>query len=506
MIDWLLKQLESSLPEALGALVAAGVLAALSAYVRLRSRGRGRVPNGTLTDLARELLEPDLIGKFEFENLFASTSDDEAGLALISSIIDRKATSRIQVIGRGSQWVDRRTRHYISAVARAILKGVEYNRILILDAVLPQNGLVWLLLLERFAALPEHRGRVVLYPVRMQQSQSLTLQFQLVDEKYLHRTNRHYHPKEPGVSRRAHSLFAVAPHREVREHAEIFRQHVERQAAALSHPEIADLIAELLTTVDPARYTVAFHWRLVLDVLHFLDNLEVGGLPARGVRLLGSLMPFTFTFEAASRFAQERRESQVGAPIVVVPFERLEDAVTSFRNGDLDLICVPVENSRIDQLTPPSVRPEAIAELKAGFPAVKTFDVQVSFALAGKPAKPSKSARLASVDAAYQQVKDSLPKKIRELPVISEETQSNYHAAWIASRDSDVVAVTTASAAAFFQLQVYNSLSRNGGSVTTFSVFSRSGEVGVLDFQSVGGETGQTPTAGTSDDALLEAG
>ncbi len=458
--------LTDSLPEAIGGLVAAAVLAVFGVAV---ARHRRRRVQGAARRLVNELLAERLSSLFDTAHRVARTDDDAAGLALISAIIDRKAECRIEVIGRGSQWVDQRTREYVSAVAEAILRGVDYTRILILDAELPENGLVWLLLLERFAALPLYRGRVALHPVRVQQSQGLTLQLQIVDETYLHRTNRHYSSKERGVARRANSLFTIGPHADVVECLSVFRQHLLRQGPALSHREIVDLIEELLTTMDPRKYAVNFHWKLALDVIKFLDGLDVSRLPIRGFEFVGSLMPFTFTFEAAQRYCADRRNRD--RPPVVVPFERLDKAMHLFEGGTLEHICIPVENTRIDEVTPPTMTSGAVEKLKDHYIQSGSIRLDVSFVLAGASPRERPS-QVAAVDSAYLQVYDYMKKRARVLPRIPEPPQSNYHAAWIASQDRSVAAITTQSAAVFFGLQTYEVLKGKERNVTTFSVFS----------------------------------
>lgn len=461
--------LRDSLPEVIGGLVVTALLA-IGGLVAARLR-RGRTQPDA-RELVHELLEDRLANRFDIEGRLARTEDDEAGLALISAIIDRKADRCIDVIGRGSQWVDRRTREYITAVAKAILRGVEYNRILILDAELVENGLVWLLLLERFTSQPSYRGRVALYPVRMQQSQSLMLQFQLVDETYLHSTNRHYSSNEPGALRRAHSHFTIGPHAEVVEKKAVFRQHLTNQGPPLSHREIVDLIEELLTTTNPHQYAIRFHWQLAVRVVRFLDELEVPGLPKRGLEFVGSLMPFTFTFEAARRFCAARQGSARVRPAVVMPFERLDDAMRLFQEGVIDHICVPVENTKVDQITPPTMSLDAIENLRTDYIVSGCIEIEVSFVLAGLALKGERPSQLAAVDSAYEQVLQGMKKRTRNLARVPEPPQSNYHAAWIASQDKTVIAITTQAAADFLGLRTYKVLKDREKNVTLFNVFS----------------------------------
>jgi hypothetical protein len=469
VLDWIYKPFIDSLPNAIGALIAAALLAVITYFYRRRSR---RKDEELGQKLINELIESNSQNKFSCAGNVARTNEDEAGLVLISEIIRKKASQHIKVIGRGPQWIDPRIKEYLSSVAKAIIRGVEYSRILILDKDLPQNGLVWLLLVERFVAQLSYRGKVALYIVKMDQSQSLVLQFQIVDDTYLHRINRYYLSKEAGASRRANSLFAIAPHADIDEHIAIFEQHLKGRGLPVSHREIVEVIQELLTTIDPANFVITLHWRLVFQVVDFLNSLDVEKMPPKGFEFIGSLMPFTFTFEAAQRFAKERRESTNATPVIVVPFERLSDAMTLFEQGKLDHICLPVANTRIDQLSPPTLGIEELERFKEQYSMTKKLELEVSFCLAGKPPKSNKIKAIAAVDAAYTQVQSELSKKVLSLPRVAEDMQSNYHAAWAASQHADVAAITTHSAATFFGLHSYNSLGLEDN-FTTFSIYSR---------------------------------
>lgn len=473
-MQWLKTLFTDSLPQALGGILATLVLTLFGLLWRRDRAARDKLRNRA-RDLVFDCLGPEMVARFSLEDLVARTSDDEASLALIASIIDREAKSRIQVIGRGSQWVDSRTREYVRAVAKAILRRVRYERILILDSELPANGLVWLLLLERFIALPAYRGNIALHVVKIPNSAGFIHQFQIVDETYLHRTNRDYPRHEAGASGTAESSLAIAPHAEVTQYIAIFRQQSTQQSQPLTHTQVSDLIKELLTTGDPAHATIRFHWDLVLKVCRYLDDLDVPDLPSRGVEFVGSLMPFTFTFEAADHFVRERNRIADGKPTIVLPFERFDDAVRAFHEGRLEYLCVPVENTLIDQVLPPTISEYELNALGGRYPVVAVLEIEVSYVLAGVPKKRSETSRLASVNAAFGQVDDALPNTVTRMKRVESEPQSNYHAAWIASRDTQVLAITTKSAAEFFGLHVYQELRSGGLNVTRFHVYSRAG-------------------------------
>jgi hypothetical protein len=476
VVHWIGEQIGAAIPEFLGGLAVAIILG-LGAYLRRQARRQPPAPtraqhavsspSGDAASEALVALVPRHRSKFRLEPAGARTDDDEAGLALISEIIRQRAQKCIEVIGRGPHLVDAKTEEYITSVTKAILRGVDYSRILIIDDALPENGLVWLLLLERFIALPKYSGAVALYPIRMARGENLHMQFQLVDRTILHRTHRQY-IGQPAASRRAQSLFAITPHPEVDTHITLFQQYLAAQNRPSTHAELILLVEKLLATIRPSDSKIAFHWRVALEVIQFLDRLSVAALPPRGFELVGSLMPFTFSYEAARRFSSRRRLRDATKPAVVIPFERFDDAVQALLRGAIDYLCLPTENTRIDHLTPPTLTSDTLLTLKQ-LAVIDTIDVQVSFVLAGKAQTVAEGNRLAAVDAAWRQVKDRLTKRVQALPS-EESVESNYHAAWLASRNPDLIAITSPAAATFFGLHDYK---RFESGVTSFSVFSK---------------------------------
>ncbi|NOT08216.1 MAG: hypothetical protein HOP28_08420 [Gemmatimonadales bacterium] len=460
---WLQDLVKNSLPEAVGGLLAAGTGAVLAGLWAKRTRARR-----SSRALVKRLV-PEHLNRFEFGKLTARTTDDDASLALVSALIKHKAKDQIEVIGRGSQWAERRTSDYMRAVTEAIVRGVAYDRILLLDAELPENGLSWLLLLERFIATPAFKGSVRLYPVPVQ-ARGMTHQFQLIDDTYLHRTNRQYSPKEAVAGKRAQSLFAIGPHPDVAEYRSVFREYVAKQPGPVSHRDLAELIERLLATIDPTDYSVPFRWQLVLGVLRFVDQLGVLGLPGRGIELVGALSPFTFTYQAARRFTAARRGEAAGRPAVVVPFESFDEAKREFERGTLDHICLPVKNSKIDYLSPPLLDEEALRRFQAAYVVRAEIDVEVAFVLAGTAPNAASAKSMACVDAARLQVESQLPPKVAGLAPPRDTVRSNYHAGWLAARSPDTIAITTPEAADFFGLRTYRSLK---GGTTSFSIFSR---------------------------------
>lgn len=432
---------------------------------------------GDATSLVSRLLAdaPHLHGLFRYEGRFvARCDDDEASLALIAAIIDREAAREIQVIGRGPQMVDIRTSHYVAAVAKAIVRGVTYRRILILDAHLPQNGLLWLLLLERFIRSPRYRGKVFLHVLPMPFTHNLNPQFQIVDGTYLHRTTRFYNPHEQGAARQAQSLFAVAPSEEVAQALASYEQFLESAGGRYTHLQIVEFLDGMLNHLSPGDHSVIYHWKLVLDVIGFLDGLGVPALPERGIRFIGCLMPFTFTHLAAREFARESMQD-TEQRVVLLPFAKLDDAVDRFFGGSLDYLCLPKENTRIGAIAPPLEDPERLNQLAVMGRKMADVEIPVRFVLAGAYTDPSRWQELVAVEPAYKQMKGLLPEEVAGLPRFADQiVRSNYHAACLAKDDDRLVAITTRDAADHLGLRVVAGLDDPTlENTTTFTVYSR---------------------------------
>jgi prephenate dehydratase len=426
--------------------------------------------------LIAQLLPLDLQQKFEYREGIAVTKNDEAGLALISELIDKKAANTIRVIGRGPQFVDHKTSHYVEAVAGAILRGVDYQRILLLDSSLPQNGLLWLLVIERFLKSPSWRNSVHLNVIKTDLS-NLAPQFQIIDEKYLHEVVRSYSTGETGASNKAHSQFMMAPHSEVSQHCDIYQTYLLDAGARYEHSQVVELLANILQELDSRQQHIKYHWGLVLDVIDFLEHLDVPDMPQRGIKFVGSLMPFTFTHKAAERFIKSAGESDspINERIILLPFGRLADAIEEFNQGRLDYVCVPIDNSQVDNLTPPTVSKSLFDSLQENSHNIHEVVLSVKFVLSGMYPKPAKWSRLVAVEAAYQQICDSLPRNIRDLPRYEEEVESNYHAAWLAQNDRTLIAVTTDEAAKHLNLCTYKKLETpSEKNETRFAVYSHS--------------------------------
>lgn len=434
-------------------------------------------PYPDIKSLIAHLLPMSLQARFEYSDLTALTNDDEAGLALIAELIDKKAERVIYVVGRGPQLVDAQTSHYVGTVASAILRGVEYKRILLLDPNLPQNGLLWLLLIERFLKSANWRDSVHLYVVRMD-STNLALQFQIIDDKYLHQVVRSYLTGETGASKKSQSQFTMAPHGEVSQHCNIYQSRLSQAGNKYDHTRVVELLSNILHDLDVKQQNITYHWRLVLEVIDFLGHLNVQeDMPPRGIKFVGSLMPCTFTYQAAEKFIKSVNESDsaISECLIVLPFRRLEDAIEQFIEGRLDYVCVPIENSHIDNLIPPTVGVSLFDKLQKDSHKIYEVELAVKFVLSGVYQKPIKWRRLVAVEAAYLQVRDGLPKNARKLPRYEEEVESNYHAAWLAQNDMSLIAVTTYEAAKHLNLCTYTDLHPpSEKNVTKFAVYSPS--------------------------------
>src|SRR6201999_1925444 len=201
-----------------------------------------------MKSLVAELL-PYNVEQFDYGEFTAWTEDDTAGLSLISEMIGKKAEREIHVIGRGTQLEEAKTKPYISAVANAIIRRVIYQRILIIDPALPQNALLWLLLIERFLRSPEWRDLVRLYVIKMN-STNMAAQFQIVDGKFLHRVVRYYSETDFGASKQSQSFFALLPNEEVIQHSNMYQTHLINAGNRYKHHDVADLLTRMLHDLD----------------------------------------------------------------------------------------------------------------------------------------------------------------------------------------------------------------------------------------------------------------
>lgn len=428
-----------------------------------------------MESLVAYLLPAHLQERFEHDGLTAFTKDDEAGLALIAELIDKQAENAICVIGRGPQLVDPQTSHYVGTVASAILREVKYKRILLLDSNLPQNGLLWLLLIERFLKSAKWRDSVDLYVVRTDSS-NLVPQFQIIDDRYLHQVTRSYSKGEAGASRKAHSQFTMS-RGEISQHREIYETHLSQAGSRYGHARVVELLSEILHHLDAKQQHITYHSGLVLDVIGFLEQLNVQDMPPRGIKFVGSLMPFTFTYQAAESFIKRVGESDrpMNERLVVLPFGRLGEAIEQFIKGRLDYVCVPIENSQIENLKPPTVSESLFDSLQKSSHKIDEVELPVKFVLSGVFQKPAKWRQLVAVEAAYLQIRDSLPKKAGNVPRYEDEVESNYHAAWLAQNDPTLIAVTTLEAARHLSLWTYEELyTPSGKNDTKFAVYSHS--------------------------------
>lgn len=437
-------------------------------------------PTQDMQSLVTGLLPADLLPMFNYSELACWTEDDTAGLSLIAEMIEKKAEREIRVIGRGTQLVDAKTGHYVRAVANALLRGVEYQRILIQDPALPQNSLLWLLLLERFLASARWREKVCLHVIEMHSTNThptnIVAQFQVVDGRFLHSVTRYYSEPDSGASQQAQSFFALSPHPEVSQHVSKHKAHLARAGNRYKHRDVADLLATMLHNLDASRQDISYHWKLVLDVAEFLEHLNIPNIPPRGIKFIGCLMPFTFTYDAAERFVRSSNEDASRERVVSLPFRRMEDAIRQFIGGRLDYVCVPVENSRVDHLVPPTADAALLELLRNDSHKLCEVELPVKFVLAGVYQKPTKWRRLVAVEAAHLQVRNRLPRAAARLTRWEDEVESNYHAAWLARNDPALAAITTPAAARYFHLYVYSDLQSAAESNTTkFAVYTRPG-------------------------------
>jgi prephenate dehydratase len=244
------------------------------------------------------------------------------------------------------------------------------------------------------------------------------------------------------------------------------------------HPHVVELLSNILHDLDSKQQNITYHWRLVLEVIDFLGHLDIReDIPPRGIKFVGSLMPCTFTYQAAEKFIKSVNESDgaIRECLIVLPFRKLEDAIRQFIERRLDYVCVPIENSHIDNLIPPTVNESLFDLLQKDFNKIYEVELAVKFVLSGIYHKPVKWRKLVAVEAAYLQIRDGLPKSVSKLPRYEEEVESNYHAAWLAQNDMSLIAVTTCEAAKHLNLWTYNDLHPSSEkNVTKFAVYSHS--------------------------------
>ena len=424
-----------------------------------------------MKDRVRSLLsgETTLLKKFEFEGPTAITQNDEAALALTAMVINN-ASAEIRVIGRGPQIVDAKTNHYVAAVAKAIVRGVRYRRILVLDRKLPQNGLLWLLLLERFLQSSSYRDQIFLHIIAGSEG-DLNQQFQIVDDRWLHRTKRFYTPSEPGASLRAQSFFAISPSKEIKLESSSYELLLARAGQPCTHRAVTDVIERILNDMAPGRSTIDYHWRDLLSVVDFLKNLGETGMPERGVRFIGCLMPHTFTHAAACEFSA-RETSKGGVRIVPLPFASLDDAIEQFLQERLDYVVVPVANSRIGQIAPPLENPVRFTDLDHRAQQVAAVSLPIEFVLASKYGNRANWKAIVAVEPAYLQVRSFLPADVASLPRFSnEDVSSNYHSASLVQNHPELVAVTTKAAASHLGLYTDDLVDPRGPGTTAFAIY-----------------------------------
>jgi prephenate dehydratase-like protein len=426
-----------------------------------------------MESLVNELLPPDLSQLFTYCSVHrAQTDSDSAGISLVAEVIDRKARSDIRVIGRGPQLVDSKTKSYITAVAKAILRGVSYTRILVIDPTLPQNALLWLLFFERFLGSSQWRDSVHLYKKKSLESNA-SQQFQIVDKTFLHDVVRYYSNADAGASRRADSTFALIPDAQVNQYLSIYENHLRDAGPRHRHKDLFELLTKILNSLDQENQTMPYYWQLALDVVAFLEALDVSGIPPSRIEFVGCLIPFTFTHDAAKNFAARVNKQSQADRVIALPFRRIEDAINQFLAKRLTYVCLPVTNNRLENLVPPAASEAVLASLKESSRIVDEIELPVSFVLAGRYNKPTNWRTLAAVEAAYAQVTSRLPKNAARLNLTDDEVESNYHAALLARQDASVAAITTPQAAEYLGLHVYKELcGKSDGNRTKFAIFS----------------------------------
>jgi prephenate dehydratase len=426
-----------------------------------------------IKSLIENLIHPKLQTMFRYEEFAAYTNDDEAGLALIAALIEKRAAHTIQVIGRGPQVADQRIEDYLRAIATAIARGVQYRRILFIDPNLPQNALLWLLFLERYLHSDRYRGMVLVHTIRIPAISDMLPQFQIIDGMYLHRVNRHYAGIEAGASRIAQSLFAMHPHPELQQHINIYQTHLENAGNRCNHSVIVQTLNEILYGLDHDG-NVTSHWKTVVDIKSFLDARSE--FPQSGLKFVGTLPPFTYTYDACKKFIEQRNEESQGQPdrkqVLPLVFNSLETAADAFLKGELDYLCVPIENSALGDVIPPAIKPAQLALINEKCNMIHTVNLQVKFVLAGVSVKPGNWLEIAAVEAAYLQTSQYLPKQAQRLARHKSEVRSNYHAALLARNNSSLVAITTPEAAEHLNLVILSELPAGFGDRSTkFAIF-----------------------------------
>lgn len=412
-----------------------------------------------IRSLIENLITPKLQAMFRYEELAAYTNDDEAGLALIAALIEKRATHTIQVIGRGPQVVDQRVEDYLRAITMAIARGVQYRRILFIDPQLPQNALLWLLFLERYLYSDSYRGLVLVHTIRIPTISDMLPQFQIIDDMYLHRVNRHYAGIETGASRIAQSLFAIHPHPELQQHVNIYQTHLENAGNRCNHSAIVQTLNEILYGLDRDG-NVTSHWKIVTDIRDFLDSRSE--FPPSGLEFVGTLPPFTYTYAACKKFIEQRneesRKQSDRKQVLPLVFSSLEAAADAFLKGELDYLCVPIENSALGDVIPPAIKSAQLALINEKCDIAYNVKLQVKFVLAGLSKKPGNWLEIAAVEAAHLQTSRYLPKQAQRLARHKSEVRSNYHAALLARNNPSLVAITTPEAAEHLNLVVLSEL------------------------------------------------
>lgn len=308
---------------------------------------------------------------------------DEIGLWMISAIIN-KSKQLIRVVGRGSQSVDQNSAAYIAAVAKAILRGVEYRRILVRDPELPQNTLLWMLMLERFLSSRSCRDWVKLR-VLNQSNSNVGVQYQVVDSYWLHQVRRRYpNPSQPGSSIQAYSAFSRQPNPLVDAKVAEFDRDTEEVGRPLSHADVIQMIREMLNDYSASPDVTRARVEAALEAVTFLNSCLPVGSPTTTVRLLGTLAPFTYTHDAAHKWSTSQSTQD---NFILVPFQSL-DAMAA-RASALDYICVPYSNSFIGTLSPPLSDAQQFNRLTQSSDLVGSVEVRTSLVLAGRSPNPA---------------------------------------------------------------------------------------------------------------------
>lgn len=425
---------------------------------------------------------------FRYYNIqVAHTEEDEAGLALISKFIER-SVSEIKVIGRGPRSVDTHLYDYVVAVAKAILRGVTYTRILIVDPALPENALLWLLFLERFLYHSvEYHQRIRLYirllqgttPFSADQSIDLDsnrqIQFQLIDDFYFHRITRNL-KKDPDtgevVPDKSHSTFAISPDEEVQQYIAQFKRFVNGSGNLYTHEVLSRLLQTLLNTQDSMTHRVLFKQQELFKVIRYLNQLHISEFPPTGLHFVGCLNPLNYSHQAALQFSQEMAEKKAKR-VLTVPFNSYTEALQMFFDGDLDYLCIPTKNTTIGKVHPPGLTGEDVEKIEKHFKPVSHVEIPIDLVIASQTNNPTDWKVLLAVDTAFTQVKPFLTDPVSKLPRSQKETpQSSLDSALMAKENASFVAVTSRQAADDCQLPIYNSLEPlTKNNKTIFTIF-----------------------------------